>query len=490
MVVIVGRPNVGKSALFNRLAGRRIAIVHDESGVTRDRIVHQIKWDPEPFDLVDTGGVRVAKGETAGAAIDAGIVEQVDAALADAGAAILVVDAQNGLHPLDAEVASRIRRAGLPCRIAVNKCDLAQHETAAAEFAALGMPLYPVSALHNRGIEPLLADVTALLPPAPRSMADRPLKVAVVGRPNAGKSSYINRLLRHPRVIVSDVAGTTRDSIEIPFMIGAGPQARHYVLIDTAGMRHVHRIDNAVERFSLFRAEQSIEEADVVVHILDAQAGPTVQDKHIAARIQKARKGCVLLVNKWDLAMEETMTQAQYEPALRAAVPFLNHCPVVFISASSGFNVRRSVEVIDEVARQIQRSLPTGQLNRTLADATERANMPGAGKRHLKLYYATQTGAAPIEIRIFVNDIKLVTGNFTDYLVRSLRERFGLSGAPVTIRFRERTRPEAVVTRRQAQASRVSKVGTRQARHSAQPTAAARRQAAARTGAARRGHTK
>ena len=441
IVAILGRPNVGKSAIFNRIAGRRIAIVHDESGVTRDRIIRSVKWEPTPFDLIDTGGIRAVEGEKLADTIEAGVIEQVESALAEAAAAILVVDVQTGLHPIDAEIAQRIRRSGVPCVIAVNKCDLPQHEGAVPDFASLGYPLYPVSAQHNRGFEALMKTVTDGLPAGRPPLTDRPLKVAVVGRPNAGKSSYINRLLRQPRVIVSPIAGTTRDSIEIPFAIGSGPSARHYLLIDTAGMRHVHRIDNAVERFSLYRAEKSIEEADVVVLILDAQSGPTVQDKHIAALIQKARKGCVLIVNKWDIAMEQAMTQTQYEPALQRAMPFMKHCPVVFISAQSGYNVRQSVEAIDTVAEQIRRVLPTGVLNRTLADAAARTNTPSAGKRHLKLFYATQTGTTPLEIRIFVNAIDLVTTNFTDYLIRSLRERFSLAGAPITIRYRERPRP-------------------------------------------------
>lgn len=285
LVVVVGRPNVGKSALFNRITGRRIAIVHDESGVTRDRIVRQVNWEPAPFEIVDTGGVWAASSERVQDTIAAGVIDQVETSLAEAAAAILVVDAQTGLHPLDAEVAVRVRRAGIPCCLAVNKCDLEQHEAAAAEFAGLGFPLYPVSALHNRGMDALLAAVTAHLPETPLPVLDRPLKVAIVGRPNAGKSSFINRLMRQQRVIVAEVAGTTRDSIEIPFTIGGGAEARHYTLIDTAGMRHVHRIDNSVERFSLFRAERSVQECDVAVLILDASAGPTVQDKHIAALI-------------------------------------------------------------------------------------------------------------------------------------------------------------------------------------------------------------
>ena len=457
VVAVVGRPNVGKSALFNRIAGRRIAIVHDESGVTRDRIVRRVPWQPAPFDLVDTGGVRLRRGEGAADQVEAGVIEQVEAALAEAAAAILVVDAQAGLHPFDAEVAQMIRRAGVPCCVAVNKCDLPQHEAVMPDFAPLGMALFPVSALHDRGVAALLDEITAALPPGGELAPDRPLRVAIVGRPNAGKSSYINRLLRSPRVIVSDVAGTTRDSIEVPFAIGAGPGARHYLLVDTAGMRHVHRIDSAVERFSLFRAERAVAEADLAVLIMDAAQGPTLQDKHIAAVIEKAHKGCVLAVNKWDIAMAQGMTQAHYEPALREAMPFMGHCPVVFISARDGFNVRQSVAAIDEVAANIRRVLPTGPLNRALGEAVARINLPGAGLRRLRVFYAAQTGTAPVEIRVFVNDTRLVTGNFTEYLVRALRSRFALAGAPVVIRYRSRPRAEGAGPERTAAPARGSR---------------------------------
>lgn len=440
VVAIVGRPNVGKSALFNRIARQRISIVHDESGVTRDRIVRNVKWKDSDFDLVDTGGVSVVQGEESHEEIAAGVIAQVEAALQDAAVAILVVDVQTGLHPMDKEVADRIRRIGIPCLVAVNKCDIAGHELAGGEFHALGMPVYHVSALHNRGIYALVNDARSFLPTEEflQEGREKALRIAVVGRPNAGKSSYINRLLRHPRVIVSPIAGTTRDSIEIPFRIG-GKSGRDCILIDTAGMRRLGRIDNAVERYSLLRAEQSIRDADIVALIIDASEGPTMQDKQIAARIQKERKGCVVIVNKWDLAMDADVTQTSYEPALRAEMPFTNYCPVVFVSAESGYNVRRSIDAISLVADEINRVIATGPLNRALAEALKQVQIPGSGRRKLKIFYATQTGVAPTEIRLFVNDPKLVSDNFNSYLIRSLRERFGFQGAPIVLRYRARS---------------------------------------------------
>lgn len=442
VVAIVGRPNVGKSAIFNRIAGKRVAIVHDESGVTRDRLMREVEWNDQRFSLIDTGGVVVLNGQMEKNPIEAGIRAQVDAALADAAVAILVVDVQQGVHPLDEEVARIVRKAGVPCVVAVNKCDQPQHEPGATEFSRLGFPFYPVAAQHNRGMGELMEKVVPHLPEVANETLAKPLRVAVVGRPNAGKSSYINRLLRNDRVIVSDVAGTTRDSIDVPFTIGTGEQARHYILVDTAGMRHKHRIDNAVERFSLFRAEESIKDADVVVLMLDPELGPTVQDKHIAALIQENRKGCVLLMNKWDLAMEKGMTQTQSEPVLRQVMPFMSYCPLLFISAVTGLNVRKSIEVIDAVAAQTRVTLPTGMLNRTLIEAMRRVVAPAKNGHRLRVYYAVQVGTAPVSIRMFVNDPKLATKQYTDFMTRTLRERFGLEGAPVVILYRARARPE------------------------------------------------
>ncbi len=442
VVAIIGRPNVGKSAVFNRIASRRIAIVHDESGVTRDRLMREVTWNSERFTLIDTGGVSIADVRQASDEIAAGTRQQVDAALQDAAVAILVTDVQSGLHPMDEEVARIVRKSGVPCFLAVNKADEPRHETGAAVFAKLGFPLFSVSAAHDRGFVELVDRAVALLPKEENETSEKPLRIAVVGRPNAGKSSYINRLLKSNRVIVSSVPGTTRDSIEIPFTIGSGPQARHYTLIDTAGMRHVHSVDSSVERFSLFRSERSLEEADIVVLMMDAEIGPTLQDKHIAAKVVAARKGCVLIVNKWDLSQEKGITQKQAEPELFRAMAFMAYCPMVFISAKNGYNVRKSIEVIDAVAAQTQTKLPTGMLNRAIEEASERVTMPSSGRKHLKLFYATQTGVAPVRIRVFVNDTKMVKKPFIDYLERKLRERFGLEGSPLVISFRDRTRPE------------------------------------------------
>ncbi len=445
VVAVVGRPNVGKSAIFNRIARERVAIVNDESGVTRDRLVRPIVWNDQSFELVDTGGVNL-QNTNRRSTIESGVLDQVRTALDEAAAAILVVDVQAGLTPVDEEVARMVRKAGVPCQVAVNKCDLPKHEAHLPDFEKLGMTLFPVSALHDRGFDDLLRATIATLPDTKEESVANPLRVAIVGRPNAGKSSYINRILRHPRVIVSEIAGTTRDSIEIPFSIGSGDHVRHYKLVDTAGMRHFHSIDTAVERYSHMRAQEAIKKADVVVLVLDAEAGPSMQDKRIAALIAKENKSCVVLVNKWDKAIDTVkdtgVTQTQYEPELRKVMPFLYYCPVVFVSALSGYNVRHSLEVIDQVAAQTRAKLSTGLLNRVISEAYERIKPPASGRKHFKIFYAAQTGEAPIRVRLFVNDAKIPGSNYTTYLIKALRDAFGLEGVPVLLSYRERVRPD------------------------------------------------
>jgi len=435
-VAIVGRPNVGKSAIFNRLVAKRVAIVHEQSGVTRDRIMHEAIWEEERFTLVDTGGIFTMDGARTPGEIEKGILQQVEAALSDASVAILVVDVTTGILPLDEEVARVLRQGDTPVVVAVNKCDHEARDADADVFAEFGFPVFPASALHNRGFGPLMDAAVAFLPPAGDATAVVPLRVAVVGRPNSGKSSYVNRLLRNERVIVSEVPGTTRDSIDVPFSVGGGAQARHYVLTDTAGLRRQGKVDSAVERYSHIRAANAIRSADVVILLLDAVSGPTAQDKKIASLVMREKKGCLVLVNKWDLT--EDITQRQYAPALSKALPFMRHCPLIFVSAKTGYNIRRSIEVIDHVAAQIRAEIPTGILNRTIGDAVDRTHPPSVKGRQLHVLYATQVGVQPVRLRLFVNEPKLVVPAYSDYLVRIIRERFGLEGASVVLQFRSR----------------------------------------------------
>jgi GTP-binding protein len=444
VVAIVGRPNVGKSALFNRLVKRRVSIVHEEEGVTRDRVACEANWEGERFELIDTGGLGHFDKEVSNDQIVAGTEAQAEIAIADASFIIFVVDITAGAAPLDEEVARVLHRSGRTVILAANKADNPEREVNAYEFDLLGFPVFPVSAVHNRGIGALMEGLVPLLPHEENTTVEKPLRVAVVGRPNAGKSSYINRLLHDERVIVSDVPGTTRDSIEIPFTIGKGETARHYQLIDTAGVQKETRSKSAVDWFSNLRTDKSIERSDVVVMMLDAETGPTSRDKKVAAKIIDAQKGCLLLVNKWDLAedADQEITQTKYLPALRETLPFMGFAPIVFVSAKSGYNIKRSIEAIDYVAAQTRVEITTGVLNRVIQQACDKYPPPIAKGKRLKVYYATQTGTEPIFIKIFVNNPNNARSNWVSYLKNQLRNAFGLEGAPMFLKFVARSRTE------------------------------------------------
>lgn len=440
-VAIVGRPNVGKSSIFNRLAGHRIAIVHAERGVTRDRLMREVLWGDRRFELIDTGGLGQLEAPADSARLPGERLEdlvrrQVELAIQDASAIIFVTDVETGILPQDAEVADFLRKSGKSVFIAANKADYAGRDTQASEFESFGFAVFPVSATHNRGFKALMAAVLPTLPEMENSTHQAPLRVAIVGRPNVGKSSFINRLLQSDRVIVSDIPGTTRDSVEVPFVVGRDLQARHYVLTDTAGIRRTGKIREAVELFSLDRSTQSIAGADVVALVLDATQGPTAQDKTIASLIQKHRKGCLLLITKWDLMTK--WSEREYLEALGKAVPFLSSAPAVFVSSKTGFNIRRSIETMDVVAAQISTQLPTGILNRTLIQAYERVAPPYVKGKRLKIFYATQVGIKPITILLFVNDSTKIVPAYEAYLIGALRKTFGLEGAPIVFQLKQR----------------------------------------------------
>ena len=437
IVAIVGRPNVGKSALFNRLVRRRLAIVHAEEGVTRDRLAAPADWLGQRFEVVDTGGLALMDRAKTGDDIARATTDQVKVAIEDAAAVILVTDLKAGLQPLDIEVARLLRKAGRPAVVAANKADLPEWDERTGEFAALGYPVVPLSAAHNRGAEALMEAVLPHLPPDAGEAEPPRLKVAVVGRPNAGKSSYINRLAGKERVIVSEVPGTTRDTISVPFTLTTPDgRERHYMLVDTAGMRKQGRVHESVEKFSLFRAETGIAEADIVVLMLDAEEGPSTQEKKVAALIRKHRKACVVLVNKWDLARGTGVKASDYEEQMRRELFFLGDIPILFVSALSGHQIRRSFEVIATVAERLETAMPTGVLNRVIRDAFERSQPPFARGRQLKFYYAAQTGTNPPRVTLFVNNPKLSNPSHQAYLEARLREAFDLAGVPLVLRYR------------------------------------------------------
>ena len=383
VVSLVGRPNTGKSALFNRIARKRVAIVFDQPGVTRDRVTREVDILGRKIMLVDTGGIAFDKRVT-NDPLDNETRNQAALAVEDSAICVIVVDAREGITPLDAEVIKRVRESGVPCVIAANKCDSPEDDWRAAEFERFGLKVFATSAEHSRGVDALLGEVVSRLPAAEENETKkRPLRVAVVGRPNSGKSSYINRLLKAPRVIVSDIAGTTRDAVEVPFSIGSGPEARHYMLVDTAGMKpHTKMSKTSVDNFSLFRSEEAIKEADVVLLLIDARMGPTMQDKRIAGKILEANRA----------------------------------------AASAG------------------EKLPTGILNRTLVSATKKTLSPMIKGKRLKIYYGLQVSTNPQTIRLFVNDPKLVTPAYLSFLEKNVRARFGLEGAPLRIFLKARSR--------------------------------------------------
>jgi GTP-binding protein len=474
LIAIVGRPNVGKSALFNRIVGRRIAIVHDQPGVTRDRITAEAEWHGRPFTLVDTGGIGLLRREKAGDVIIKAAMEQVDLAVESANVIILVVNVQEGIVPLDREVAEKLRRSGKPVLVAVNKVDTHRAEVSADEFAQLGFDkIFPVSAIHGEGIVNLMDAATALLPvhspestvqsdegdETPSSIFHPPssLKLAIVGRPNVGKSSIINALTQSDRVIVSPVPGTTRDAIDVPFEVETDGVRQPYVLIDTAGMRKTRRVDDSIEFFSVQRAVDSIVRSDITVLVLDAEAGITEQDKKIADRIVEACRACIVVVNKWDLVAESVRqvreeeiekrnkkqrtegqakiisTLGEFGQWVQDKLFFLDYAPVIFTSAKSGFHLDRLLEAVRYVAAQLQQKIPTAILNRTLRDAIERRQPVSAVGHRLKFFYATQVRQAPPTFLLFINRDELFSDQYKKYLAGELRRAFGYEGCPLVL---------------------------------------------------------
>jgi GTP-binding protein len=458
LIAIVGRPNVGKSALFNRIVGRRIAIVHDEPGVTRDRVTAEAEWEGKGFTLIDTGGIGLAPREKAPDVITAAALEQVELAIEASHSIILVVNVQEGLTPLDQEVARRLRKSGKPILLAVNKVDTSQAEGGTLDFARLGIEsVFPVSAIHGEGIEPLMNAALKFLPEGglKKEEGEPPMKLAIVGRPNVGKSSIINALTQSQRVIVSPIPGTTRDAVDVPFEVETEGVRQRYVLIDTAGVRQERRVDNSIEFFSVKRTEDSIDRADIVVFVLDAESGILGQDKKIGAKIVEARKACIVVVNKWDLVAEEVeevrekeierrvkkergsqkkmSTLAEFASWVQENLFFLDYAPVIFTSAKSGFHLDRLLEAVRYVTAQLQQQIPTSLLNRTLNDAIEQRQPVSAQGHRLKFFYATQVRKAPPTFLLFVNRDELFSDQYSKYLGQQMRKAFGYEGCPIIL---------------------------------------------------------
>lgn len=443
-VAIVGRPNVGKSALFNRLAGKKIAIVHDRPGVTRDRIPAECKLGKAPFQIFDTGGI--------GADVDVEFTEQVrtevDIAVAMSDVIAFVVDGQDGLTPLDADLARQLRRVKKPLILVVNKIDHAKHGNLATEFTRLGFDrVVTTSAEHNFGIPTLVSNLEDLLPkPLPKddeAPPPRALNIAIVGRPNVGKSSITNAILGNDRTLVSPISGTTRDAVDIQYE----RHGRHYVLVDTAGIRARGKVDDSVEVFSVMRSEGSIKRSDLCCLVIDATAGVTAQDKKIAGIIQEYKRPCIIAVNKWDLIKDKTDDKDKLNKVVADITRdlfFLPYAPVMLVSAKTGASLTRLFKAIEKVEAGSQRHIGTGELNRLLAAAfTQQPAAIRAGKR-FKAVYATMPRSrddSPIpipEIVIFCNNAKYLDEHYHRYLEAKVREHEPYMGLPLRFRFRGR----------------------------------------------------
>ncbi|HHW02963.1 MAG TPA: ribosome biogenesis GTPase Der [Thermoanaerobacterales bacterium] len=435
-VAIVGRPNVGKSTLFNRLIGKRISIVDDKPGVTRDRIYGQIEWNGKKFTVIDTGGLEPASTDV----ILSQMKRQVDFAIDTADVILFLVDGKEGLTPADEDVANILRKSRKPVLLVVNKVDNFKNVPENYEFYSLGFddPIF-ISASHGLAIGDLLDRLTDYIKDVPEALEDENItKVAVVGKPNVGKSSLVNAILGEERVIVSDIPGTTRDAIDTFFEV----DGKKMVFIDTAGMRRKSKVKEDVEFYSNVRALGAIERSDVVLMVLDATQDISEQDKRIAGIAHEAGKAIIIVVNKWDLVEKDEHTMNKFRENIKNEFAFIQYAPTIFISAKTGQRVHRIIELINFVMDQYTFRVKTSMLNDLVREATAIVEPPSIKGKKLKIYYAVQTGIKPPTFVFFINDIKLFHFSYARYLENKLRETFGLEGTPVVIKGKEKGEKE------------------------------------------------
>ena len=433
IIAIVGRPNVGKSALFNKLIGKRISIVEDTPGVTRDRIYGESDWNGRKFTLIDTGGIEPRTDSE----ILTFMREQAEIAISHADVIVFLTDIKTGLTASDQEVAGMLQRSGKPIVLAVNKMDATG--TVNPDFyefynLGLGDPV-AVSAVHGHGTGDLLDECVQYFPPEEEDEEDDDrIQVAIIGKPNVGKSSLTNKILGQQRTIVSNVAGTTRDAIDSYFENETGK----YVFIDTAGMRKKSRVDEAIERYSVLRAQMAIERADVCLILIDAQEGVTEQDTKVAGMAHEAGKASIIVVNKWDLIEKDGKTMDRMREDIRRDLGYMTYAPILFISAMTGQRVERLFELIQYVNNQAATRITTGMLNSVLADAQTRVQPPTDKGRRLKIYYMTQAGIKPPHFICFCNDARLFHFSYQRYLENQIRNVFGLEGTPIRMTIRQK----------------------------------------------------
>jgi len=437
VVAIVGRPNVGKSTFFNYLAGKRISIIDDTPGVTRDRIYAESEWRGRKFTIIDTGGIETNTDDF----IKQQMIRQAHVANEMADVIVMMVDIKAGMTAMDEEVASILRKAAKPVLVAVNKVDNpGEPPTDIYEFYNLGMgEIYPISSIHGLGIGELLDAVYEHFPASGETDADDDaVKVAVIGKPNAGKSSLINRILGEERVIVSDIPGTTRDAIDTLYETNG----KRYLFIDTAGIRRKSKVDEEIEKYSVLRAWTAVDRADVCIIMIDAQDGVTEQDTRIAGYAHEQGKACIIAVNKWDLIGKQTGTLEKYKKKVAEDLEYMSYAPIVFISAKTGQRVDRLLELIDYVFDQASLRIQTGVLNDVLNEAIAMVQPPSDKGKRLKIYYMTQTGVRPPSFVLFVNDAELMHYSYERYLKNTLRSNFGFEGTPIWFTIREKGEKE------------------------------------------------
>ena len=428
IVAIIGRQNVGKSTLLNRLAGRQIAITEDLPGTTRDRVLATVSWQGTEFTIIDTGGLEMKPLST----VAQRVKEQVEVAITESDAIIFVVDVRDGVTPFDLEIGDMLRQVSKPILLVANKADNAKFEAEAVEFYELGLgePL-PLSAHHNRGTAELLDRITALLPaPPPAEPEPEVMRVAIAGRPNVGKSMLLNALLGEERAIVDDTPGTTRDAIDTLFDF----QGQSVLFIDTAGIRRRGRLGTGVERYSVIRSLRAIDRADIVLLVVDTTEPFTAQDVHIAGYIRQAVKGIVLVVNKWDLAANKNT--AECTGYIRSQIKFMPYAPVVYTSAKLGQGIDKVMLQVCLVYQERLKRIPTAEVNSLVQEVVAAHNLPRIGRKRLKILYATQTEINPPTFTFFVNDAKMIHFSYQRYLENKLRQSFGFTGTPLRLTFK------------------------------------------------------
>ncbi|MCM8541054.1 MAG: ribosome biogenesis GTPase Der [Lentisphaeraceae bacterium] len=440
VVAIVGRPNVGKSSLFNVIMRKRISIVHEESGVTRDRVSMPTQYADKPFLLIDTGGLGVLSKQKKNVEMFDGLIrDQLQVSVEDADLVIVVADITAGVTPMDVEVCKYLRSKGKKMILSCNKSDTPDHDERFGEFQKLGCEeIVPISCFHKRNIYDLLDVAIKYIPKVEVDTETDPgLKIAVAGRPNAGKSSIINRMLGHERVIVSEIAGTTRDAVDIPFKYKSDEgEDANGILIDTAGVKQRKKVDNLVDMFSMMRTEEAVKRASVVFFVLDASVGVTANDKKICSMITKAGRPCIVLANKWDLVKGK---KSDLLEELRMELPFLSYAPFLIVSAEDGTAFDEILPLALSISEQARIQIPTALLNQVLHDMTARTPPPSTGKGFFKVYYGTMIDNPPAKFLIFCNRKSYLQQSYISFMEKNIRKAFGLEGVPIEIILKERS---------------------------------------------------